>query len=61
MYSEGQWKIRLVTRESNMIADHLAKQGLAWTLNLQILDVPPKKVLGELQQDKIHGMIEPLV
>lgn len=40
-------------RELNMIANHLEKEGLAWKSRLQIFDVPPKEVLGNLHQDKI--------
>lgn len=61
IYSKGQWRIRVVPRESNMIVDHLAKECLAWKPCLQIFDVPPKEVLGDLQQDKVRGVIEPLI
>ncbi|MBA0796049.1 hypothetical protein Gohar_006849, partial [Gossypium harknessii] len=39
--SEGQWEIKYVLRECNLIADQLAKISLSWQTSLQIFDVPP--------------------
>ncbi|MBA0691775.1 hypothetical protein Goari_009386, partial [Gossypium aridum] len=52
MRSEGQWQVRYVPRERNLIADVLAKLCRAWKSSLLIFDVPPNEVLGVLQQDK---------
>ncbi|MBA0629566.1 hypothetical protein Godav_024105, partial [Gossypium davidsonii] len=45
MNFEGQWEIRYILRECNLIADRLAKLSLAWQSSLQIFVVPPNNVL----------------
>lgn len=49
--SEGHWHIQYVPHEKNLIAGSLAKLGLAWNSNLQILDTSPFEVLEILQRD----------
>ncbi|MBA0817469.1 hypothetical protein Gohar_003616 [Gossypium harknessii] len=36
---EGQWKIKCVPRECNLIANQLAKISLSWQTSLQIFEV----------------------
>ncbi|KAG8480532.1 hypothetical protein CXB51_024586 [Gossypium anomalum] len=50
--SEGQWEIKYVTRECNLIADHLAKFSLSWKSPLQPFEVPPDLVVSAIEQDK---------
>lgn len=33
LFFEGQWKFKLVSKEDNTIADHMAKVGLTWKSN----------------------------
>lgn len=61
LYSDGHWKIKVVPKESNKIADRLAKDCFAWKSSLQLFDMPPKEVLGDLQENKIRSVIEPLI
>ncbi|KAA3474835.1 GTP cyclohydrolase 1-like [Gossypium australe] len=53
LHSEGQWEIKHVPRERNIIADQMAKIGLSWQTSLRIFEVPPNAVAMALQQDKI--------
>ncbi|MBA0729375.1 hypothetical protein Golax_020519, partial [Gossypium laxum] len=50
--SEGQWEIKYVPRECNLIADQLAMISLSWQTSLQIFEVPPDLVVTAIQQDK---------
>lgn len=55
---KGQWKIRFVLREYNLVANFLVKLSLTWRLRLQVLDVAPIEVLDLLQQNKISGVFD---
>ncbi|KAA3458339.1 reverse transcriptase [Gossypium australe] len=41
LHSEGQWNIKHVPRECNLVADQMAKIGLSWQTSLRIFEVPP--------------------
>ncbi|MBA0735220.1 hypothetical protein Gogos_019084 [Gossypium gossypioides] len=58
--SEGKWWIRIVPRETNLIADRLAKVCLTWKSSLQIFGVALYEVIEALQQDKACGAFEHL-
>ncbi|MBA0843598.1 hypothetical protein Goarm_000770, partial [Gossypium armourianum] len=47
--SEGQWEIKYVPRECNLIVDQLAKISLSWQTSLQIFEVPPNLVVMAIQ------------
>ncbi|KAH1047516.1 hypothetical protein J1N35_038300 [Gossypium stocksii] len=49
--SEGQWNVKHVPRECNLIADQLAKISLSWQTPLQVIEVPPALVATVLQND----------
>ncbi|KAA3486878.1 LINE-1 reverse transcriptase isogeny [Gossypium australe] len=53
--SEGEWKIKHVPRNMNMVADRLAKLSLSWKTSLQIITEAPKEILDSLQADKANG------
>ncbi|MBA0867610.1 hypothetical protein Goshw_001919 [Gossypium schwendimanii] len=38
--SEGQWEIKYVLRECNLIANQLARISLSWQTSLQIFEAP---------------------
>ncbi|PPR85890.1 hypothetical protein GOBAR_AA34799 [Gossypium barbadense] len=52
LHSEGQWEIKYVPRECNLIADQLAMISLSWQTSLQIFEVPHDLVVTAIQQDK---------
>ncbi|MBA0839712.1 hypothetical protein Goarm_005415 [Gossypium armourianum] len=43
--SKGQWEIKYVLRECNLIANQLARISLYWQTSLQIFEVPPDLVV----------------
>ncbi|MBA0819410.1 hypothetical protein Gohar_003707, partial [Gossypium harknessii] len=43
--SEGQWEIKYVPRECNLIASQLAMISLSWQTSLHIFEVPPDLVV----------------
>ncbi|KAH1039667.1 hypothetical protein J1N35_041410 [Gossypium stocksii] len=47
---------RVVPREYNRVADHLAKISLSWQTSLQISEVPPDAVTTSIQQDKAFSL-----
>ncbi|KAG8485897.1 hypothetical protein CXB51_020227 [Gossypium anomalum] len=49
---EGQWEIKYVPRECNLIADQLAKISLSLQTPLQLFEVFPDLVVTTIQQDK---------
>ncbi|MBA0718604.1 hypothetical protein Golax_006344 [Gossypium laxum] len=51
----GQWRIRYIPRENNLVVDYLAKLSLTRS-GLQIFDDVPNEVLKILQQDKASGV-----
>ncbi|KAK5770916.1 hypothetical protein PVK06_047075 [Gossypium arboreum] len=52
LHSEGQWGIKYIPRECNLIADQLVKISLSWQAPLQLSEVPPDLVATAIQQDK---------
>lgn len=48
MRSKGQWWIRYMLRECNIIVNQLAKLSLAWMSSLQVFDVALNEVLEVL-------------
>ncbi|KAH1032976.1 hypothetical protein J1N35_045150 [Gossypium stocksii] len=50
--TEGQWNIKYVNRECNLIANHLAKHSLSWKAPLQLLEAPPASIATSIQHDK---------
>ncbi|MBA0702873.1 hypothetical protein Goari_026982, partial [Gossypium aridum] len=50
----GQWRIRYIPRENNLIVDYLAKLSLTRS-GLPIFDDVPNEVLKILQQDEASG------
>lgn len=57
MNSEEQWQVQYVPREENLIADRLAKLGLAWKSSLQFMDTPLFEVMEVLPQDRFFHTI----
>ncbi|KAH1065452.1 hypothetical protein J1N35_030439 [Gossypium stocksii] len=55
--SEGEWKIKHIARDLNLIADRLAKLGLNWKTSLQVLNQVPKEVKDLLQADSINNWL----
>ncbi|KAA3482036.1 RNA-directed DNA polymerase (Reverse transcriptase) [Gossypium australe] len=53
--SAGEWNIKYVPRNRNMVADCLAKLSLNWKSNLQVFEEAPKEILDLLQVDKANG------
>ncbi|KAA3453051.1 Retrovirus-related Pol polyprotein LINE-1 [Gossypium australe] len=53
--SVGEWNIKYVPRNMNMVADCLAKLSLNWKSNLQVFTEAPKETLDLLQDDKANG------
>lgn len=51
MSFDGQWQIRYIPREKNLVTDRLAKLCLLWKSTLQTFDKPPKEMLETLQHD----------
>ncbi|KAK5829662.1 hypothetical protein PVK06_013455 [Gossypium arboreum] len=49
--SKGQWEIKYVPRECNLIADQLAKISLSWKSSLQLLKSPFDLVISAIEQD----------
>ncbi|KAK5836136.1 hypothetical protein PVK06_011891 [Gossypium arboreum] len=54
MQPEGEWKIKHIPRNQNLVADHLAKLSLSWKLSLQVINEAPKRIIDLLQVDKIE-------
>ncbi|KAG8493054.1 hypothetical protein CXB51_010395 [Gossypium anomalum] len=52
MLSEGQWEIKYIPRECNIITDQLAKISLSWKPSLQLLEAPPDLVVSTIEQDQ---------
>ncbi|KAG8473137.1 hypothetical protein CXB51_035140 [Gossypium anomalum] len=50
--SEGQWEIKHIPRECNLIADQLAKISLSWQVPLQVFEAPPDLVATVIQKDQ---------
>ncbi|MFQ6645761.1 hypothetical protein Gotur_019180, partial [Gossypium turneri] len=42
--SEGEWKIKHIPRNLNLVTNHLAKISLSWKTNLQVINEDPKKI-----------------
>ncbi|MBA0872893.1 hypothetical protein Goshw_022800, partial [Gossypium schwendimanii] len=55
LYSEGEWRIKHIPRNQNLVADRLAKLSLSWKSSLQVIDKAPRDILDLLQEDKING------
>lgn len=53
MCFKGQWRIKIVPRETNIIADCSAKVCLAWNSSLQMFDVPLNETLGPFNKIKL--------
>ncbi|KAA3482563.1 LINE-type retrotransposon LIb DNA [Gossypium australe] len=53
--SEGEWKIKHVSRNMNMVTDCLAKLSLNWKNSLQVMAEAPKEIADLLQADKANG------
>ncbi|KAH1106567.1 hypothetical protein J1N35_010335 [Gossypium stocksii] len=50
--SKGQWDVKYVPRECNLIADQLAKISLSWQAPLSVFEVPPDLVATVIQKEK---------
>ncbi|MBA0749912.1 hypothetical protein Gogos_003785, partial [Gossypium gossypioides] len=46
---EGEWRIKHIPRNQNLVADRLAKLSLSWKSSLQVIDEAPKDILNLLQ------------
>ncbi|KAH1090779.1 hypothetical protein J1N35_018036 [Gossypium stocksii] len=55
--SEGQWEIKYVPKECNLIIDQLAKIGLSWKSSLQLLEALPDLVVSAIEQDQAFRII----
>ncbi|XP_016684024.1 uncharacterized protein [Gossypium hirsutum] len=55
LHSEGEWRIKHIPRNHNLVADCLAKHNLSWKSSLQVMDEAPKDILDLLQVDKMDG------
>ncbi|MBA0780645.1 hypothetical protein Gotri_004723, partial [Gossypium trilobum] len=55
LQSEGEWRIKHIPRNQNLVADRLAKLNLSWKSSLQVIDEAPKDILDLLQVDKTNG------
>ncbi|MFQ6624568.1 hypothetical protein Gotur_003309 [Gossypium turneri] len=55
LHSEGEWRIKHIPRNQNLVADRLAKLSLSWKSSLQVIDEAPRDILDLLQEDKING------
>ncbi|KAH1113745.1 hypothetical protein J1N35_007123 [Gossypium stocksii] len=56
LQSEGQWEVKHVPRECNLVADHLAKISLSWQTPLQVFEVPPDGVVLVIRQEKLFSV-----
>ncbi|MBA0757404.1 hypothetical protein Gotri_020505 [Gossypium trilobum] len=54
LHSEGEWRIKHIPRNQNLVADRLAKLSLSWKSSLQVIDEAPKELLDLLQVDKTN-------
>ncbi|MBA0653867.1 hypothetical protein Goklo_020977 [Gossypium klotzschianum] len=55
LHSEGEWRIKHIRRNHNLVADRLAKLSLSWKSSLQVMDKAPKDILDLLKVDKTNG------
>ncbi|KAH1115301.1 hypothetical protein J1N35_008679 [Gossypium stocksii] len=58
LHFEGQWEIRHVLRECNLVADHLAKISLSWQTPLWIFEVPPDGIILMISTSLLGGFKE---
>ncbi|KAH1047396.1 hypothetical protein J1N35_038180 [Gossypium stocksii] len=49
LQSEGEWRIKHISRDQNSVADRLAKLSLSWKSSLQVFDEAPKDFTDLLQ------------
>ncbi|KAH1097270.1 hypothetical protein J1N35_014191 [Gossypium stocksii] len=54
LQSEGEWRVKHIPRNHNLVTDHLAKLSLSWKSSLQVFDEAPKDILDLLQVDKMN-------
>ncbi|MBA0726178.1 hypothetical protein Golax_002025 [Gossypium laxum] len=55
LHSKGEWRIKHIPRNQNLIEDRLAKLSLSWKSSLQVFDEAPKDILDLLHVDKMNG------
>ncbi|KAK5783679.1 hypothetical protein PVK06_038192 [Gossypium arboreum] len=61
MRTDGQWSIRYILGENNLVADTLVKLSLEWESRLQIYDKAPNEVLDVLNKEQASGAFVSLV
>ncbi|KAH1046624.1 hypothetical protein J1N35_037408 [Gossypium stocksii] len=55
LQSVGQWEVRHVPKECNLVADHLVKMSLSWQTALQVFEAPPDGVVSVLRQENLFS------
>ncbi|MBA0805312.1 hypothetical protein Gohar_004836, partial [Gossypium harknessii] len=55
MRLKGEWKVKHISRNQNLVANRLAKLSLSWKSSLQVINEAPKEIIDLLQVDKVNG------